>query len=227
MAGALVVRPEPGNAATLARLRGMGLEAIGWPLFAAVPTDWTAPDPSSFDAVLVTSAQAVRLAGAPLSALAHLPVIAVGAATATAARSAGLTVVATGERDVAAALAAGAAAGLHRPLHLAGRDHVATGHRTVIVYASAALAVDRAAFVRAAAGRVVLLHSSRAAASVAALVAPADRGAVAVAAISPAVLAAAGQGWRIAAAAPHPGDAALCALAQAIDRSGPRGDKGP
>lgn len=226
MPGALVVRPEPGNAATVARLAALGMTATAWPLFAAVPVAWTPPDPGAFDALLLTSAQAVRLAGPSLSRLALLPVIAVGAATAAAARGAGLTVAATGTHDVVAALSAARAAGLHRPLHLAGRDHVDTGHPAVVVYASDTLPADPDAFARAAAGRVVLLHSARAAARVAALVAPARRGHVAIVGLSPAVLAAAGQGWRAAAAPASPDDAAVCALAQAIDRSRPRGDKG-
>ncbi|MBI0475619.1 uroporphyrinogen-III synthase [Sphingomonas sp. MA1305] len=227
MTRALVVRPEPGNAATVARLRTLGVEAQGWPLFAVAPVGWLPPDPADFDSLLVTSAQAIRHAGPGLARLAALPVIAVGPASAAAARAAGLRVAAMGEGDAVAALAAGRAGGLIRPLHLAGRDHVTTGCPTIVVYASDAVPVDARAFAAAADGAVVLLHSARAASRVAALIPPARRGAVALAAISPAVLAAAGAGWGRAAASAVPDDGKLCVLAQAIDRAGPGGDKGP
>jgi uroporphyrinogen-III synthase len=227
LSGLLVVRPEPGNARTTARLRAGGGAVLGRPLFAAAPIAWTPPDPAAFDALLVTSANAVRLAGAGLARLAGLPVIAVGAESAAVARDAGLRVAVVGDGGVADALTAAAAAGLARPLHLAGREHIDSGHPTAIVYASAVLDVDAAAFAAAATGRIVLLHSVRAAHRVAALIA--DRHATGVAALSPAVLAAAGDGWAFARAAAMPTDAALCALALArtIDRAAGGGDKRP
>ncbi|MGP7794951.1 uroporphyrinogen-III synthase [Sphingomonas sp. CLY1604] len=221
----IVVRPEPGLSRTAARLRAGGAAVTQWPLFAAAPVAWEAPDPARFDALLVTSANAIRHAGAGLARLAALPVIAVGAESAAVARAAGLAVAATGDGGVAQALVAARAAGFLRPLHLAGREHVDSGQPTVIVYASADLPADAPAFAAAAAGGIVLLHSVRAARRVAALVA--KRGGTGIAALSPAVLAAAGSGWDIALAAPLPTDAALCALAleRAIDRAAGAGDK--
>ncbi|MEH3160230.1 MAG: hypothetical protein PGN08_15740 [Sphingomonas taxi] len=77
-------------------------------------------------------------------------------------------------------------------------------------------------------GRIVLLHSVRAARRVAALLADA-RQATGIAALSPAVRQAAGEGWAFACAAPTPDDAALCALAlaRAIDPAPDDGDKRP
>ncbi len=222
--GLLVVRPEPGNARTAARLRGDGGEVLAWPLFAAAPVTWDVPDPAGFDALLLTSANAVRLAGAGLDRLRALPAIAVGAETAAAARAAGLRVTAVGDGGVAEALAAARAAGLARPLHLAGREHIDSGHPTCIVYASADVAADAGAFAAAADGRIVLLHSVRAAHRLGALI-PEDRGTIEIAALSSKVRDAAGPGWRAALAAPAPTDAALCALA--IDRAAGAGDKRP
>ena len=226
--GLLVVRPEPGNARTVARLRAGGGTVTGWPLFAAAAIDWTPPDPTDFDALLVTSANAVRLAGGGLARLAPLPVIAVGAESAAVARGAGLRVAATGDGGVAEALAAAQAAGLTRPLHLAGREHIDSGHPTVIVYASADVKTDAADFAAAAAGRIILLHSVRAAGRVADLIGPARAG-IGIAALSPAVRDAAGGGWAFAGAAATPRDAALCdlALARAIDPAAGGGDKRP
>ncbi|PVE59083.1 uroporphyrinogen-III synthase [Arthrobacter sp. TPD3018] len=225
--GLLVVRPEPGTARTLARLRALGVDAAAVPLFATVPVPWQAPDPAAFDALLITSANAVRHAGPALARLAHLPVIAVGAQTAEAARAAGLTVAVVGTGGVAEALGP---ASFTRPLHLAGRDHVDSGHPTRIVYASDAIAVDPAAFASAARQRIVLLHSVRAATRVAALLQ--DRSATGIAALSPAVRAAAGDGWACAITADTPTDAALCrvgaaACTPAIDPAAGAGDKAP
>ena len=222
----LVVRPEPGQARTVARLRAAGASVVGWPLFAPVAVDWRMPDGHAHDALLVTSANAIRLAGAGLAALARLPVIAVGEETAAVAAAAGLHVAAVGDGGVAAALAVGRAAGLARPVHLAGREHVDSGHPTVIVYASQALPTDPHAFAAAAAGHVVLLHSVRAARRVAALI-PRRRAATGIAALSPAVAAAAGAGWASMSVADAPTDAALCAraLERAIDPAAGGGDK--
>lgn len=221
-----MVRPEPGNARTVARLRAGGGAACAWPLFAPAPVAWDVPDLAAHDALLVTSANAVRLGGPSLARLATLPVIAVGTETAAVAAAAGFTVAAVGAGDVAAALAAGRAIGLERPLHLAGREHVDSGHPTTIVYASADVATDEAAFAATAAARIVLLHSVRAAIRVASLI-PVHRDTVGIAALSAKVRAAAGDDWGMALVADVPTDDALCALAfqRAIDPTATGGDK--
>jgi uroporphyrinogen-III synthase len=227
--GLFVVRPEPGNARTVQRLQAGGAsDVVAWPLFAPAAVAWDVPDPATHDALLVTSANAMRLGGAGLAQLAMLPVIAVGPETAAAATAAGFRVATVGHGGVDLALAAGRAIGLERPLHLAGREHVDSGHATAIVYASADVTVDAAAFAAAARGRIVLLHSERAAARVAALI-PDRREPVGIAALSAKVRAAAGDGWRVALTAAAPTDAALCSLVlqRAIDRAAGAGDKRP
>ena len=200
-----VLRPEPGNAATAARVEALGLHAIRLPLFAVRPLPWRVPDPARFDALLLTSANAVRHAGAALAALAGLPVVTVGAATAQAARVAGLTVETVGTVDVATALAA---SGRTRLLHLCGRDHVAAGVEALPVYAADAISV---ADTGPLGGSVALLHSVRAARRLAEL-ATRDRVAdLCVAAISEGVRAA---GPAVpGAVAERPTDRCLVALA--------------
>lgn len=225
--GAIVLRPEPGNARTAARLQAVGVSATRCPLFAVAPIKWEPPDPARYDALLLTSANAVRHAGPGLRGLSPLPAVAVGAATAATAREAGLRVALTGTGGVAALVEAARAAGFERLLHLAGRDRVTSpAADAVIVYASDAVAIDPAT-VRGWAGRVALLHSTRAARRFAELVdAPDKRAAIGIAALSPAVLAAAGEGWAIHAAADLPRDAALVAVARAlIDQPGLATDK--
>jgi uroporphyrinogen-III synthase len=226
-----LLRPAPDNARTAAKLSERGHDVTMLPLFAIVARDWTPPDPAAFDALLLTSANAVRLAGPGLDRLNTLPVIAVGRQTASAAEDAGLHVAMVGDADARTVARQAVEAGYGRLLHLAGQDHIAVPGATVIpVYASEPRSIESDA-IRALEGQIVLLHSQRAAERFAAL---AERDGVArnqieIAAISPAVLAAAGTGWRWAAASESPSDDALIALvhARAIDREQAAADKAP
>ena len=210
-----VLRPEPGNAATAARIEALGLDAIRLPLFAVAPVAWDCPDPAAHDAVLLTSANAVRHGGAGLERLHALPVFAVGAATARAARDAGFDVALTGNADAAALLAAAKASGVTRGLHLGGRERtVMVGgpvSAAITVYASDAVPeVDLAPLQ----GSVALLHSARAARRLAALAV--DRGDIRLAVLSEALVVAAGSGWDRIAVAGAPDDQALLAAACAL-----------
>ncbi|MBC7987264.1 MAG: uroporphyrinogen-III synthase, partial [Sphingomonadaceae bacterium] len=84
----LIVRPEPGASATAQRARTRGWEPLVAPLFAIAPLAWAPRDPAAFDALLLTSANAVSHGGKALGKYRELPVYAVGAATAAAARAA-------------------------------------------------------------------------------------------------------------------------------------------
>lgn len=215
----IVLRPAPGNAATLARLRAARLDAVALPLFAVEPLPWSPPPPAAFDALVLTSANALRHGGSGLAALTGLPVLAIGPATAQAARDAGFTIRATGSRGLAALLAR--IDPETRLLWLAGQDRTAIDHpalaQVIPVYRSAPLPIDAAAAARLIDG-VALLHSARAAALLAAAL---DRHAlprarVRLAAISAKVAAAAGPGWAGIATAAHPSDDALIATARAL-----------
>jgi uroporphyrinogen-III synthase len=216
-----VLRPEPGNAATAAAIEALGLTAIRLPLFEVHAIDWTPPDVTRFDALLLTSANALRRAGPGLAALRGLPVHAVGDATAAAARDAGLEVVAVGDRDGAALVAAAAASGVQRALLLGGRDRAVEEHpiiaEAIAVYASEPVAVALEALDQLA-GSVVLLHSARASRRVADLIdrAGIDRRTVRLAAISAAAAEAAGGNWEGIAAAASPDDATLIQLARTL-----------
>ena len=213
MAPLLILRPEPGARRTLARAAALGLRARAVPLFEIVALAWDAPNPADFDALLLTSANALRQAGADLELYRGLPVHAVGAATAAAARAAGFGEVRTGPGDVGALLA-GLAPPL-RLLHLCGadrRDAAAEGIAITPVPVYASRESDGAGLAAALAeGPVVLLHSPRAAARLAALVE--NRAGLAIVAISPAAADAAGGGWGQVAIAERPRDEALLAIA--------------
>lgn len=216
----VVVRPDPGGAKTAERAAAMGLDVRHIPLFAAHPLEWTPPDPADFDALMLTSAQAPRLAGPGLAALAGLPVFAVGAATADAARAAGLAVAAIGPGDGQGLLDAMTSGSIARILWLCGRERSSFDTRGAALTALPVYAVDpvdpsaewRALVAEPA---VIMAHSARAAARLAELIGP-ERKHLILLAISAAAADAAGGGWAELAISPHPDDAAMLAEAHAL-----------
>jgi len=209
----VILRPEPAASATAERARALGLDAKAIPLFDIAAIDWTAPDPDEFDALVLTSANAIRHGGPQLAALKRLPVHAVGEATAVAARAAGFEVASTGKGGVEdLALPAG-----RRLLHLAGRTHRPAGAAMAIpVYEARPVAVP--AGLDELAGCVVAVHSPVAGRRLAELVR--ERAGIAVAAISVAAAEACGEGWERLEAAAVPNDAALLALAARLCETG-------
>lgn len=211
----VVLRPEPGASETVKRATALGFDARAIPLFRVEAVDWQAPDPRSFDGLLLTSANALRYGGKGMTTFRALPVHAVGDATAAAAREAGFVVRSTGE-DGAERLLASIAAEL-KLLHPCGEHRTAVTARQSIVaipvYRSMALpAPDAFDLVE---GAIVAVHSQRAAKRFAELARQAgiDRRSVRIAAISKATLAAAGDGWGGVEAADEPTDPALLAAA--------------
>jgi uroporphyrinogen-III synthase len=221
----LLLRPEPGAATTLARATAAGLQAIAAPIFTIVPVAWEAPDAAQHDALMLTSANAVRRAGDTLAAYRALPVYAVGEATAHAAIEAGFDDIRAGSGDVTALVVTMAKDGVARPLHLAGREHRLLDDapfpitRRIVYAAEPDAALSAAALAALARDAVVLLHSPRAANVFARLLGEAgiDPATVSVAAISPA----AAQGrWREIAIAEAPHDGALLAAAARLCEKG-------
>lgn len=119
----LVTRPEPGASRTAGRLAALGHEPVVLPLTETQPLP---VDPAlsldGVELVALTSAAAARHAGARLVArLAGLPCLAVGAATAAAARAAGFAFVQTGPGDAAGLARLAAGSGAARMAYLCGR----------------------------------------------------------------------------------------------------------
>ena len=214
----LLLRPEPGLSASAERARQLGLKVIACPLFRVEPVEWQAPDPANYDALLLTSANAVRFGGAQLETIKALPVHAVGEATAEAARSAGFEVASTGTGNVADLLAT--LPNELQLLHLAGENQRDIGGREIdriIVYRSAA--VDDPG-IPVLDGLVAAVHSPRAAARLAELAQ--ERYQTAIAAISEAAAEAAGTGWEQIEVAERPDDSSLLALAAMLCHTSPR-----
>ncbi len=210
-----ILRPQPGADLSVERARALGMEAAALPLFEVRGLEWQVPDPSEFDALLLTSANAVRHGGAGLAALRHLPVHAVGETSAAAARSAGFGPVSAGGGDVMTLLGE-LEPGL-RLFHPCGRERreleSAQMIASVAVYASDALPLP--AGFAAITGGLVAVHSPRAGARLAELAdeAGVNRRSVRIAAISEAAASAAGAGWGVVMSAPVPTDAGLLELA--------------
>lgn len=216
----LVLRPEPGNAETVGRLAALGIAGVAAPLFAVEPVVWRPPPMTDINALLLTSANAVRHAGGGLASLCTLPAWCVGEATAVSARRAGLAVERVGTEGIAALIAGTS----DRLLWLCGEDHTKLSAQDVQrviaipVYCSPELPIPPAAIDHA---DIVLLHSTRAAQRISALVGA--RSHIAIVAISPDVAAAAGEGWRSVAFAPCPTDAEMVAIAAKLCQDGSRG----
>lgn len=119
----LVTRPQPGADTTARRLTALGHEPVVLPLTRTVALDpGRVPELAGLEAVVATSAAAIRLAPPTLiAAIRGLPLHAVGRKTVEAAEAAGF-------RDIAPPLVDALSAGLHgglaaggRVLYLAGR----------------------------------------------------------------------------------------------------------
>lgn len=210
----LIIRPEPGASATAARVRALGHDAIVQPLLATEAVTWELPG-SLPDAVLITSAAAVRHAGPQADALKRLPALCVGNATAAAAHAAGWQQIHTGPGTLQMLLDE-AASGPHRRLfHIAGEDRTPASVPAGLLITTAI--VYRAVLRPLPALPVadgVLLHSPRTARHFAAEWdrLGGQRANGRLYAISAATLAAAGPGWAEVHAATAPSEAALLAM---------------
>lgn len=213
----LVLRAEPGASATARRASSAGFTAILAPLFSAHAALWDTPPADAFDSLLLTSAHAARLGGPGLALYRALPAYAVGEATASAARAAGIDVVRIGTGDAAAIVEQAALDRRRAMLHLCGREHRAVERpglsieRRIVYAVEAAGALPDTARDALARGAVAAIHSPRAGAVFASLVD--ERARIRLVAISQAALAAAGDGWGAARAADRPDDMALLAEA--------------
>lgn len=215
----LVLRPEPGASRTATRAAALGLEALVVPLFEIVARDWAAPDPAGFDALMITSANAIEQGGNRLKLYANLPVYAVGEATAQAARGAGFTTVHKGPGDANGLIDGLRRRGVARVLHLCGADRLEPDSRgiaieRIAVYAARPIAEPAGLGQALAQNPVAMLHSPRAAARLAALAG--DRRGIALVAISRNAAEAAGGGWERIAIAKTPDDQALLAIAASL-----------
>ena len=215
----VILRPEPGASATASAASTLGLQPILMPLFEGSAVEWTAPDPSRFDGLLLTSANAIKYGGEQIEQYRDLPTYCVGGATGQAAEDAGFKITAIGRGGVDALLQA--VPPEDRLLHLcaANRREPGTAGRNiehVPVYEAAERPVpERFTEVE---GAVVAVHSPRAGSTFARMVdeAKLKRDRISIAALSPDAGRAAGEGWEAVEAAGEPTDTALLAIASRL-----------
>lgn len=217
----VAIRPEPGLSATLERARAMGLDVMGYPLSQAVPCEWSLPDVAGIDGLLVGSANAFHHGGSQLQSLRHLPVLAVGGATARAARDAGFTVEFQGQGGLQQVLD-GLDAQPRHLLRLSGEAHIALDRpdhiqlTEIVMYRVQYLGINTELekFLRQEA--CVMLHSAGMAEHLGdefqRLGIP--RGNTRLVALGPRIAAAAGTGWGKVESAINPDDRHLLALAR-------------
>jgi len=131
----LVTRPHPDNAATADNLRARGHAVLLAPALKLEPVAFHGESEPSFDAVLVTSANAIRAVAPQLPdlGLLQLPLFAVGEHTAAAARGAGFAEV---------IVAGGDAASLRDKVMRSARDKVLKKNGTLLYLAGADLSRD-------------------------------------------------------------------------------------
>jgi uroporphyrinogen-III synthase len=220
----VIVRPEPGASATAKAAQQLGLDPRVFPLFVVRPLEWEPPNPTDFDALLFTSANAIRHGGPGLEGLRDLPTHCVGEATAREARDYGFKVASVGSGRVDSLLQS--LPGELRLLHLCGfhRREPATptqAIRAIPVYRSDEVPASNG--FRAVERSVIALHSPRAAARLGRLVEELGlaRGEIALAAISPEAAEAAGTGWQALLSAKEPTDTALLAIAAELCKNPP------
>ena len=222
----LVLRPLEGALQTERRAKALGLPVVVDPLFAVEPIAWSAPEAGDFDALLLTSANAIKFGGARLDAYRSLPVLAVGEKTADAAKKAGFQVETTGNSDAEYLLSQLVDGSCRNILWLAGEQHTAITSQdrnihVAPVYRARALVLGEQAKACLADETVILLHSTRAARQI---LSELDRLKLSksrhhVLAFSEKVAEAAGKGWKSVQSADHPDDDALLSLASTLCRS--------
>lgn len=224
----LVLRPIAGATATAARARAAGHKAVVAPLFQYRGLPWAGPPPREIDALLLTSAAAVRFGGDELSRYRDRPVHAVGSATAAAATASGFGSVTAGDTDARAAIATLAALGHRTVLHPAGLDHIPLAYSGLTIQRRQVYSADPVAILPSVAAdaldrdAVALLHSPRAAQVFKDLLRASGRqsSGVRIGCFSPAIAASAGNIWAGKVTAERPTDDALfAAVAMLCDQA--------
>jgi uroporphyrinogen-III synthase len=213
----LIIRPQPGADATASRARAAGFEPLVMPLFAIEPLPCPFVSPIKYDAVLLTSGNAVRAAGDMLKSLASLPFYTVGSATASALAKASLDPEYVGIEGVNALLLKARENGHRNILWLAGEDYSQPDlplNMTLDIrfaYRSAVVSTPPDFVKNVQKVDAVMLHSSRAAQHFAVLCDSAQirRQSIILATFSHTIAVSAGDGWADIIVSPAPNDSAL------------------
>jgi len=222
----LVLRPQPGADETAQRAAAQGLAPLVVPMFEVRAVPWSMDPTTPYDAVFITSSNALKLIYKSINFLKDLPILCVGEATADAARRAGLSDVTAGTDGAAALADLAAALGYRHLLWLAGEPHTPVNHPNLlfdvkIIYETAELAIDTRVQEVTQQPLVALVHSPRAAQRFAGLLP--ERGHIDLVAISEKAAIAAGPGWASVHWPNAPSDSAMLEIAAPLCRAGETG----
>jgi len=220
----LIIRPQPAADKTARLAANAGIEPVVMPLFEIAPQVWEAPDTGNFDALLITSANALRHCGNIAASVRQLPLLAVGEPTAKLAREQGFNVELVGDAGKSALLHEAKKRGFANILWLAGKHWTESSldeemiAAKAIVYESRALPAPKDFAEYAEKADAIALHSSRAATHFCSLIAETGLGRrdISIVALSRAIAEKAGAGWRNAVTAKTPDDAALLLAAKSL-----------
>ena len=195
----VIVRPEPGNHATAEAARALGLNVVATPLYSIIPVEFNIDLSITYDAILITSSNSIRASSPALKQLTHLPLLAVGEASAQAARKAGFDTIITGDADGQAVGRKAVELGFRHLLHLVGEPYkpvqvegLTCDMRTV--YRATELPLPPQLEAALQQPCVILAHSPRAARRLSELAGAKD--ASSLIALSAQVAKAAGEGWK-------------------------------
>lgn len=211
----IVLRPQPVADATAQRARDLGLRPVVAPLFAPSPLVWEAPDVGRYEALFLSSAQALRLGGAELERLKTLSVFAVGKATADAAEASGFAISQIGDSDGQTLIGEMEDAGYSAILWLCGEWHSDIQPRRARldpVPCYRMEAIDPPPDWQQVIGQpaIIMVHSTRAAQRLAEFI-PTQRRHLSIVAISAKVAVKVGSGWGSVTVSDRPEDVAMLA----------------
>jgi uroporphyrinogen-III synthase len=217
----IIIRPQPGADATAKRAAALGIATTVTPLFEVRPVKWALPEIANYNALMITSANALTCVGPALQQLRDLPVLAVGKATAEHAKRSGFKIAVKGNSGAAHLLEMPEAQGFQNILWLTGRDHIDITPPELVkldrvtVYESFALPPPDTLAAALNRPAVTALHSPRAARIFNQLCDDLgiDKAQQSLVALSPAIAQAAGNGWRAVKVADQPNDKALLSAA--------------
>lgn len=150
----ILLRPNTGALQSAAIARGYGFDPIIAPASEIHPLPWDMPPAHDFDAIMITSANALRMANKSqtkdaLRQYSHLPLFAVGQATAQLARDMGFTIAAIGKGGAKALWPLIREYGAKNIVRLVGRDYVPLDDKpvnftTIMTYEARALPMHSA-----------------------------------------------------------------------------------
>jgi uroporphyrinogen-III synthase len=215
----LILRPIEGAQKTATSAEKTGLRAVVAPLFEIRPLPWHANAADQYDAVLFSSANAVKMAGPNLQEYKALPALAVGPVTRQACEAAGFDVLETGVSGVQSLADKLPEGSFDRILRLSGKEYTSVksdrSFDHVAIYESVCIGLSELAQTALKNGSIVLIHSMRAAQM---LLSEMKKNEIAldkshIVAISSKAAEAAGNGWKSVHFVDQPTDEALLRLA--------------